>query len=162
MTNTGTESDLLSIPQVATYLGIAERTVLWWAQQGTIPCFKMGSLWRFRKSEIDRWLETQRSGPDVSGPSPSLTDPVEQPRSRARQSEDARQAREAMEEACVTYIEHLMDDQNRTVWVLEPLEEQFGQAVVQVAVRRLQKARKVTVRTMPGNQGRRVRVLHRR
>ena len=59
-------AQLMSLPEVATYLGMAERTIYVWAQQGKIPAFKLGTSWRFRRSEIDAWLETQRSGPDFS------------------------------------------------------------------------------------------------
>ncbi len=58
----------MSLPDVASYLAMGERTIYVWAQQGLIPAFKLGATWRFRRSEIEAWLESQRSGPVVSTP----------------------------------------------------------------------------------------------
>jgi len=51
---------LLSLSDVASYLQVAERTVYLWAQQGKLPSFKLGNLWRFRKSDLDTWIEESR------------------------------------------------------------------------------------------------------
>tara|TARA_B100000609_G_C17120492_1_gene384699 strand:+ start:573 stop:794 length:222 start_codon:yes stop_codon:yes gene_type:complete len=51
---------LLTIPEVAAYLQVGERTVYNWAHQGTIPSFKIGNIWRVRKSDIDTWIEECR------------------------------------------------------------------------------------------------------
>lgn len=51
---------LMSLSQVAEYLQVAERTVYLWAQAGDIPSFKLGNLWRFRRTEIEEWIEQQR------------------------------------------------------------------------------------------------------
>jgi len=51
---------LMTLSDVADYLQVAERTVYIWAHQGTIPSFKLGELWRFRKSELDAWIEECR------------------------------------------------------------------------------------------------------
>jgi excisionase family DNA binding protein len=53
--------ELLTLPQVAKILGLAERTIYKWSQQGKIPAFKIGKSWRYRAAELDLWLETQRS-----------------------------------------------------------------------------------------------------
>jgi len=53
--------ELLTLPQVAKILGLAERTIYKWSQQGKIPAFKIGKSWRYRAVELDLWLETQRS-----------------------------------------------------------------------------------------------------
>lgn len=55
--------DIMTLPETAAYLKIAERTVYLWAQTGRIPGFKLGSAWRFRRSELDEWLESRRVGP---------------------------------------------------------------------------------------------------
>jgi excisionase family DNA binding protein len=157
-----TGSDLLSIPQVAGYLGLAERTILMWVQQGKLPCFKVGAVWRFRRADIDQWLETQRSGPAVSSTARALTDPVEPPRSRRQQAEDERRTKRALVEACVVYIRALMEDKERTTWVLEQFEEQFGHEAAEEAARRLVRERKVTIRDVMGLHGQKVKTLHRR
>ena len=50
------DSDLMTVEDVAGYLRVAERTIYDWAQKGEIPCGKLGSSWRFRKTDIDQWL----------------------------------------------------------------------------------------------------------
>ena len=50
------EETILTIEEVAKYIKVSERTVLDWAQKGDIPAGKLGNVWRFKKSEIDRWI----------------------------------------------------------------------------------------------------------
>jgi PTS system nitrogen regulatory IIA component len=35
---------------------VSERTVYDWAQKGDIPSGKIGTVWRFKKSEIEKWV----------------------------------------------------------------------------------------------------------
>lgn len=42
---------------VAAYLKVQASTVTQWAQRGKIPFVRAGSLYRFRKADIDRWVE---------------------------------------------------------------------------------------------------------
>ena len=42
--------------EVAAYLKAGKRTVYRLAQKGEIPAFKLGGTWRFRRSELDRWI----------------------------------------------------------------------------------------------------------
>ena len=58
--------ELLTLPQVAKLLGLAERTIYVWSQQGKIPAFKLGTAWRYRSGEIDAWVETQRTAESKS------------------------------------------------------------------------------------------------
>jgi excisionase family DNA binding protein len=56
------ESDVMTIREVADYLKLAEKTAYRLAAEGKIPGFKVGASWRFRKSEIDRWIIAQEHG----------------------------------------------------------------------------------------------------
>jgi excisionase family DNA binding protein len=49
--------DVLTIDELADYLRISRSTLYKLAQEGRIPCQKVGRHWRFRKQAIDRWLE---------------------------------------------------------------------------------------------------------
>ena len=49
----------LSVDEVAEYLGIKRFTVYKWVQRLGLPVKKIGRLLRFRKSEIDKWIENQ-------------------------------------------------------------------------------------------------------
>ena len=53
--------DILTIEEVARYLRVSERTVYDWAQKGEIPSGKIGTVWRFKKSEIERWVNERLS-----------------------------------------------------------------------------------------------------
>ena len=50
------ESEILTLEEVAAYLKAGKRTVYRLAQKGEIPAFKLGGTWRFRRSELDRWI----------------------------------------------------------------------------------------------------------
>ena len=50
------EDDILTIEEVAKYLRVSERTVYDWAQKAEIPAGKIGTAWRFKKSEIEKWV----------------------------------------------------------------------------------------------------------
>jgi excisionase family DNA binding protein len=52
--------ELLDAKQVAAYLKLHEVTVLRFARQGRLPGFKIGRKWRFRASDIRRWLAEDR------------------------------------------------------------------------------------------------------
>ena len=49
---------LLTVPQLAELLQIKAGTLYAWAARGQIPCLKLHGLVRFRKDEIDQWLES--------------------------------------------------------------------------------------------------------
>lgn len=53
------ETDVITIRELAIYLKMAEKTLYRLAAEGSIPGFKVGGSWRFRKSEIDKWIIRQ-------------------------------------------------------------------------------------------------------
>ncbi|MCL2763372.1 MAG: PTS sugar transporter subunit IIA [Treponema sp.] len=55
------EEAILTIEEVAKYLRVSERTVYDWAQKGEIPSGKIGTAWRFKKSEIEQWVNDRLS-----------------------------------------------------------------------------------------------------
>ena len=48
---------VLTIKQIAGYLNVTERTIYNLLQRGELPGFKVGVAWRFRKEDIDRWIQ---------------------------------------------------------------------------------------------------------
>lgn len=60
------DDDILTIDEVAKYLRVSERTVYEWAQKGDIPSGKIGTVWRFKKSEIEKWVNDKLSSPQSS------------------------------------------------------------------------------------------------
>jgi PTS system nitrogen regulatory IIA component len=48
--------EVMTLPEVAAYLRLAEKTILRMVHRGQIPCAKVASQWRFLRSMIDDWL----------------------------------------------------------------------------------------------------------
>ena len=53
------KTDILTVEEVAELLKVSERTVYDWAQKGSIPCGKLGSTWRFKRGEIEKWVDSK-------------------------------------------------------------------------------------------------------
>ncbi len=54
------ENQLMTVPEVAKYLRLAEITIYRLAESRDLPGFKAGRKWRFIKSEVDQWLRWRR------------------------------------------------------------------------------------------------------
>ena len=48
---------LMTLEEVADYLRLSKDTVYRMANTGKLPASKVGSQWRFRKEDVDEWLE---------------------------------------------------------------------------------------------------------
>lgn len=51
--------DVLTIPQLATYLQLPKNIVERKIERGEIPAARIGKAWRVRRSLIDQWLDDQ-------------------------------------------------------------------------------------------------------
>ena len=58
--------DVMDATEVAEYLGIAKATVYKWVEYRQIPYTKIGTLLRFPKWIIDRWLAERAVRPEPS------------------------------------------------------------------------------------------------
>lgn len=56
-------TDVMTLPEVAQYLRLSEKTAYRLAADGTLPGFKIGGSWRFRKADIDAWIEARKEEP---------------------------------------------------------------------------------------------------
>jgi excisionase family DNA binding protein len=52
------QENLLTTEQVAHYLKIDKFTLYRLVTRGKIPAFKVGNQWRFKRSMIETWLES--------------------------------------------------------------------------------------------------------
>ena len=53
-------SPYLSCDEVANYLGVSRRTVLYWVQSGAIPSIELpGRVRRFDRVAIDEWVRSR-------------------------------------------------------------------------------------------------------
>jgi excisionase family DNA binding protein len=138
---------------------MAERTIYMWAQNGKVPAFKLGASWRFRKSEIDAWLETQRTGP-VMGEKP-LVEVEQVPPTRSEITAQERIAREAKIEACITYIRQLMLNDDRSIWLVSEIEDLFDEKTSTEAIKRLSKSGVLQEDRQEDARGRKIPVIKR-
>lgn len=61
----------MSVEDAARHLGVAKDTVYRWIEARTLPAHRVGRLWKFKLSEIDRWVReggaAEDPGLDFSG-----------------------------------------------------------------------------------------------
>lgn len=50
----------MTVREIADYLNVDEKTVYRLAKRGDLPGFKVAGTWRFRKGDIDEWIERQK------------------------------------------------------------------------------------------------------
>ena len=55
-----TDGSLLTIDEAAKLLRVKRSTLYSWVHRRQIPFQKVGSLVRFRKDDLEAWLESQR------------------------------------------------------------------------------------------------------
>jgi len=49
----------MGIREASDYLGVSRDTLYKYVYQERIPAFKLGNRWKFKKTLLDRWMETQ-------------------------------------------------------------------------------------------------------
>jgi excisionase family DNA binding protein len=47
----------VSVDDVAQHLGVAKDSVYRWIERRGLPARRIGRIWKFRLSEVDRWVE---------------------------------------------------------------------------------------------------------
>jgi PTS system nitrogen regulatory IIA component len=57
------DHEIMTIEEVAVYLRVSERTVYDWAQKGQLPGGKFGTTWRFKRSDIEGWVNRRIGTP---------------------------------------------------------------------------------------------------
>ena len=50
-------SEIMTLEETAKYLKIGKSTLYKMAREGKIPAVKIANQWRFRKEDIDKWLQ---------------------------------------------------------------------------------------------------------
>ena len=54
--------ELLSVEEVANYLGVGPVTVYRWCRAGQLPAIKLGKAWRIRREALDAFLRQRERG----------------------------------------------------------------------------------------------------
>ena len=75
-----TDDTFLTTEEVIDYLQVNLRTVYRLIKAGKIPAVRVGRQWRFRKGDLDAWLETERRGVRLSPALPQSASRTEAPR----------------------------------------------------------------------------------
>jgi excisionase family DNA binding protein len=77
----GNDEGFLTTEEVLDYLQVNLRTVYRLIKAGKIPAVRVGRQWRFRKRDIDVWLESQRPRPAArAAPARTIPTPAGRPR----------------------------------------------------------------------------------
>ena len=50
-------NEILTLDEMKKYLRVHEMTLYRWVKNGIVPGFKVGGRWRFKKSEVDAWID---------------------------------------------------------------------------------------------------------
>ena len=53
------KESIMTLREVAQYLGLHVMTVYKLTREGRVPADKIGGQWRFKRDVLDEWLETQ-------------------------------------------------------------------------------------------------------
>ena len=59
--------DILAIRQLSEYLMVSEKTIYRMLERNLLPAVRVGAQWRFRKRDIDAWLDEQVRKVEVGG-----------------------------------------------------------------------------------------------
>ena len=93
--NFPTDEVFLTTEEVLEYLQVNLRTVYRLIKAGKIPAVRVGRQWRFRKRDIDAWLDSQRPRGD-RGTSPAPAPPVRSSRQRVLVVDDEASIRDLL------------------------------------------------------------------
>jgi excisionase family DNA binding protein len=59
--NMSDSREVMNIREASQYLGVSPDTLYKYVGEQSIPAFKLGNRWRFKKSRLDQWMEEKSS-----------------------------------------------------------------------------------------------------
>ena len=64
--DTNNQENYISLEETAIYLGIKQATLRSWIKDpnNVVPAHKIGRMWKFKRSEIDAWVNSGKSAID--------------------------------------------------------------------------------------------------
>lgn len=51
----------INLKEIASYLGVKPSTVRTWIKTKDLPAHRVGKLWKFKRTEIDEWIDSGKS-----------------------------------------------------------------------------------------------------
>ncbi len=91
-----TDEVFLTTEEVLEYLQVNLRTVYRLIKAGKIPAVRVGRQWRFRKRDIDAWLDSQRTHQTPATPPATAATPVRHNRHRVLVVDDEASIRDLL------------------------------------------------------------------
>jgi excisionase family DNA binding protein len=61
--------EVMTLREASEYLGISPDTLYKYLGEKSIPAFKLGNRWRFKKDLLDRWMERKSERTELAGES---------------------------------------------------------------------------------------------
>jgi len=55
----------VSLDEIASHLGVSRDTIYRWIEHRDMPAHKVGRLWKFKKSQVDSWVEAGQADTDA-------------------------------------------------------------------------------------------------
>ena len=55
-----------SVEEIAEFLGVSKETIYRWLDKKKMPAHRMGRLWKFQVSEVDKWIKAGGAAEDYS------------------------------------------------------------------------------------------------
>lgn len=49
--------EVMGLAQAAAYLEVSEDSLYMYVKDGTVPGFKLGNRWKFRKARLNEWMD---------------------------------------------------------------------------------------------------------
>lgn len=46
----------LSVEEIGAHLGVSKETIYRWLEKKKMPAHRVGRLWKFKASEVDKWV----------------------------------------------------------------------------------------------------------
>ena len=62
--------EILTLPELAALLKVADKTVYTMAQRHEIPAFKVRGQWRFRRKDLETWIREKTTAAAKKGRRP--------------------------------------------------------------------------------------------
>ena len=53
-----TDDRWFSVEEIAEYLGVKRDTLYKWIERKKMPAHKVGRLWKFKKTEVNKWVRS--------------------------------------------------------------------------------------------------------
>lgn len=73
------DNTFLTVAEVIEYLQVTQRTVYRLLKAGRLPAVRVGRQWRFRRADLDAWLQRQGAVTPPPAPSPDADIPARRP-----------------------------------------------------------------------------------